>query len=241
MLSPHLALDDPIRDPAQLLRRRHCPISLLPRVPHSIPFHPSDRAKTLSELRDALHKKYNIVLDANWMAAALGSDGAFTLPLSRLVKDRYEVFLFQCAWLLLGLVILKREAKPRGLFSPFSRTGAELLRDVSWCFQYAFLLHRGFGRARAYLGGVYAMKESFLDSVYYNMSSMVSDLPYETRESLEYVFGLCSQQQHALEQEVRGRSAEEQDAVCVRLFGLRFLNVIRCLWTNVRAAAVGEA
>ena len=40
---------------------------------------------------------------------------------------------------------------------------------------------------------------------------------------------------------MRGRSAEEQDAVCVRLFGLRFLNVIRCLWTNVRAAAVGEA
>lgn len=52
------------------------------------------------------------MLDANWMAAALGSDGAFTLPLSRLVKDRYEVFLFQCVWLLLGLVILKREAKP---------------------------------------------------------------------------------------------------------------------------------
>lgn len=181
------------------------------------------------------------MLDANYMAAALGSDGEFTLRFSRLVKDRYEVFLFQCAWLLLGLVMLKREAKPRGLFSSFSRAGAELLRDVSWCFQYAFRLHPGFGRARAYLGGVHAMKEIFLDSVYYNMSSMVSDLPHETRESLEYVFGMCSQQQHALEEEVRGRSAEEQDAVAVRLFSLRFLNVIRCLWTNVRAKAAGEA
>ena len=156
------------------------------------------------------------------------------------MKDHYEFFLFQCAWLLLGHVMLERGAKPRRLLALGSRVGPELLRDVSWCFQYAFRVHPGFGRARAYLGGVHTMSERYLDAVYYYMSSMVSDLPYETRESLEFVLGLCSQKQYALEQETQGGTAEEQNAVRVRLFGLRFLNVIRCLWTNVRLATKRE-
>ena len=155
---------------------------------------------------------------------------------SCLVKDRYEVFLFQCVWLLYGHVVLERNAKPRSLHSLPSRPGTTLLHDVTRNFQYAFCLHPGFGRARAYRGGVDAMNDHYLDAVYYYMSSLVSDLPYDTRESLEYVLGLCAQKQYALEQEKRDCSAEEQDALYVRLFGLRFLNVIRCLWTNVSPA-----
>ena len=39
------------------------------------PFHHSDRAKTLSDLRNALREKYNILPEANWMSAALSADG----------------------------------------------------------------------------------------------------------------------------------------------------------------------
>lgn len=113
-------------------------------------------------------------------------------------------------------------------------SGAELLRDVSWYFQYCIRVHPGFGRARGYLGGVFAMSERYLDAVYYYMSAMVSDVPFETRESLESVFGLASKKQFALEQEMKNESDEDTGLLRVRLFGLRFLNVIRCVWTNVR-------
>lgn len=92
-------------------------------------------------------------------------------------------------------------------------------------------VHPGLGRYRFYIGGMKVLEKSFLDAVYYYMSSIDCKIPYDSREQLKNTFDQSFQFQYKLEQDKR--KGIVVDSYSLRVYVLRFIRAVKCIWTNI--------
>lgn len=102
---------------------------------------------------------------------------------------------------------------------------------VSGLLNMCHCIHPGLGLYRFYIGGLKVLQKSYLDAVYYYMSAIDCMLPYDSREQLETLFELCSKTQYQLESDKRKGMTVE--SFSLRVYALRFIRVIRSIWTNI--------
>lgn len=93
------------------------------------------------------------------------------------------------------------------------------------------LIHPGLGLYRYYLGGLKCISGSYLDAVYYYMSAIDCKITYDCREQLDLIFDRAYNTQYQLEQDKKkGKSIDQYS---LRVFVLRFIRAIKCIWTNI--------
>lgn len=155
------------------------------------------------------------------------SERIFMTILLVLAREDYSRYFLQICLILLSHIII--EGKQSGnlfltVFYVDERTINSLL-NMCHC------IHPGLGLYRFYLGGMKVLQKSYLDAVYYYMSSIDCMLPYDCREQLETLFEQCSKVQYQLESDKRKGMTIE--AFSLRVYILRFIRAVRSIWTNI--------
>ena len=137
------------------------------------------------------------------------------MQFSSVVKNPYYYYILPSILVLNGHISLQR-----GSFED-DKSDTALQQ-----FNLALGIHPDFGRVRFLLGGIHLMRQNFLDSIFYYMSSIDSKYPFASDEMLEFAFSSCHQTMNLLKE-------DKSPNAPVRQFIVRFLCIIGDIWGNV--------
>lgn len=145
-----------------------------------------------------------------------------------IAKSEYQRYLLQICHILLAHMFIEREISSKKNFFKDERIGNDQIQSLLVTCQ---LIHPGLGLYRYYLGGLKCISGSYLDAVYYYMSAIDCKITYDCREQLDLIFDRAYNTQYQLEQDKK--KGKTIDQYSLRVFVLRFIRAIKCIWTNI--------